>query len=434
MGAMPEEDADDAPAASGMDRILQQRPRFKRYWPYGVAALAALVAVLWLLGLGQGRVYRVPMERISIGTVARGVFEDFAAVRGSVVPFATNYLTTDQGGTVKQVLVEDGTQVKAGQPILVLANPTLQLEVAAREADTARQMSEVQNTQLQLEQTRLSYQKEQLEIEYTVETLTQDLERDKRLFEAKALAAATYEKDKSHLAYELKVRAAAKASHGVMERIRKEQIAQLKTTLTRLDSNLDAARQSIEGLTIRAPMDGQLTALDAEVGQSKPQGAVLGQVDSLDRFKLTAQVDEFYLGRVHTGQLALPNINGRDYKAVVSKVYPQVSNGTFKIDLTFAGPAPAGVNNGQAVDLKLELGGTSKALLVPNGAFYQDTGGNWVFVLKKNGHTAVRRAVRLGRRNPEFVEVLDGLEAGDRVIVSSYSAYQNIDRVEIETK
>jgi HlyD family secretion protein len=219
-----------------------------------------------------------------------------------------------------------------------------------------------------------------------------------------------------------------------MERVRKEQIAQLKKTLALLNTNLDAAQKSIDALTIRAPMDGQLTALDAEIGQSKPQGAVLGQVDSLDRFKLTAQVDEFYLGRVRAGQQALPTINGREYKAVVGKVYPQVSNGTFKIDLTFSGAAPAGIHNGQAVDLKLELGGTSKAMLLANGPFYQDTGGNWVFVLKNGSTTATRRNVRLGRRNPEYVEVLEGLEPGDRVIVSSYAAYQNIDRVEIESK
>ncbi len=408
---------DDSDDSSAMDRALPGRSQLRRYWPYGLAALGIVIAAGWLMMSGGGRIYRVPMDRITIATVSRGTFEDFAAVRGTVAPFTTNYLTADQGGTIKEVLIEDGTQVKKGQPILVLANPALQLEVAAREADTARQMSKVQNTELQLEQNRLEHQKELLELEHEVETLTSDLERDKRLFDAQALASATYEKDKSRYAYILKVRAAAQAAHSKMERIRKDQIAQLRTALGRLNTNLDAARQSIEALTIRAPMDGQLTALDAQVGQSKPQGAVLGQVDSLDRFKLTAQVDEFYLGRVRAGQQALPTINGRDFKAVVSKVYPQVANGTFKVDLTFAGAAPTGIHNGQAVDLKLQMGGTSKAVLLPNGPFYQDTGGNWVFVLKDD-NTAIRRNVRLGRRNPEYVEVLEGLEPGERVIIS----------------
>ena len=423
----------DLDATSGMDRVLPEKSRLLRYWSYGLAAIVVIIAAAWLMS-GNGRVYRVPADRVTIGIVTRGAFEDFAAVRGTVAPSVTNHLTTDQGGTVKQVLVEDGALVKAGQPILVLGNPTLQLEVAARVADTARQMSEVQNTDLQLEQTRLNYQKDLLDIEYQVETLTSDLARDKRLFDAQALPSATYEKDRSRLAYELKVRAAAQASHVVMDKVRKEQIAQLKNTLALLNTNLDAAQKSIDALTIRAPMDGQLTALDAEIGQSKPQGAVLGQVDSLDRFKLTAQVDEFYLGRVRAGQQALPTINGQEYKAVVGKVYPQVSNGAFKVDLAFSGAAPAGIHNGQAVDLKLELGGTSKAMLLANGPFYQDTGGNWVFVLKNGSNTAIRRNVRLGRRNPEYVEVLEGLEPGERVIASSYAAYQNIDRVEVQSK
>jgi HlyD family secretion protein len=424
--------SDDDPAVPAMDRVIAKAPSWRRYWPYGAAVAVALLAGTWLMIAGGGRVYRVPMDQVSVGTVASGAFEDFAAVRGTVAPFITNYLTTDQGGTVKQILVEDGALVKKDQPLIVLANPTLQLEVAAREADTARQMSEVENTRLQLEQTRLDHQKSLFEIDHEVEALNADIARDQRLFEAKALASTTYEKDKSKLAYMLNVQRAIQVSHGKMEGIRREQLAQLKTTLVRLNTNLEAARQSIEALTIRAPMDGQLTALDALAGQSKPQGAVLGQVDSLDRFKLTAQVDEFYLGRVHTGQQAISSINGRDYKATVAKVYTQVSNGTFKVDLAFTGAVPAGVHNGQAVEIKLQLGGTTKALLLPSGPFYQDGGGTWVFLL--DGKTAKRRAVKLGRRNPEFVEVLEGLKPGDRVIVSSYSAYQNIDRVELESK
>jgi HlyD family secretion protein len=424
--------SDDDPTVPAMDRVIAKAPSWRRYWPYGAAAAVALLAGTWLMIAGGGRVYRVPMDQVSVGTVASGAFEDFAAVRGTVAPFITNYLTTDQGGTVKQILVEDGAIVKKDQPLIVLANPTLQLEVAAREADTARQMSEVENARLQLEQTRLEHQKSLFEIDHDVEALTADIARDQRLFEAKALASATYEKDKSRLAYVRKVQSAIQVSHGKMEGIRREQLAQLKTTLVRLNTNLEAARQSIEALTIRAPMDGQLTALDALAGQSKPQGAVLGQVDSLDRFKLTAQVDEFYLGRVRTGQQAISSINSRDYKATVAKVYTQVSNGTFKVDLAFTGAVPAGVHNGQAVEIKLQLGGTTKALLLPSGPFYQDGGGTWVFLL--DGKTAKRRAVKLGRRNPEFVEVLEGLKPGDRVIVSSYSAYQNIDRVELESK
>jgi len=192
------------------------------------------------------------------------------------------------------------------------------------------------------------------------------------------------------------------------------------------------ANAGVEALTIRAPMDGQLSALDAEVGETKAVGAVLGQVNSADRFKLTADVDEFYLGKVNMGQEALFTIDGENFKAQVAKVYPQVTNGTFKVDFHFDGKAPTGIHVGQAVDMRVELGGASEAVMLPNGPFYQDTGGNWVFVVVPGGQSAMKRNVKLGRRNPQFVEVVDGLSPGEKVIVSGYEAYQKMDRVEFE--
>ena len=196
-------------------------------------------------------------------------------------------------------------------------------------------------------------------------------------------------------------------------------------------TRIDISNAAVEALTIRAPMDGQLTDLDAEVGQSTPQGAVLGQVNSADRFKLTADVDQFYLGRVANGQETLFTASGHDYRAQVAKVYPQVTNGTFKVDFYFNGAAPQDTHVGQEIDLKVELGGASRAVMLPNGPFYRDTGGNWVFIVSVDGKSAVRRNVRLGRRNPDHVEVLDGLKPGERVIVSGYEAYLKMDRLEI---
>jgi len=420
-------------AGSGMDRALTPPPAWRRYAPYagGLVLLAGLG--VWLLWGQGGDVYRVPVDQLTIAAVTEGPFEDFAAVQGAVAPFITDYLTADQGGTVKKVLVEDGAMVKAGQPLIELANAALALQEAAQEVDTSRQMSDLQNTELQLEQTSLQYQKDVLDIEYQVEKLKDQLGRDKVLNEGGAIAPATYLQELAQYDYELKLKDTTVASHAAEQKLHDQQLSQLRVTLARLNANLAAARASLDALTIRAPMDGQLTALDAEVGQTKAQGAVLGQVDSRDRFKLTAQVDEFYLSRTAPGQEALMTIDGRDYSARVAKVYPQVANGTFKVDLTFSGAAPAGIHNGQATDLKLELGGgTAKAVMLPNGSFYQDTGGNWVFVLAPDGRSASRRNVRLGRRNPQYVEVLDGLKPGERVIVSSYQAFEKMDRVEFE--
>ena len=396
---------------TGMDRIIVPKPLWRRYAPWAAGAVVIVAAAVWALWGAGGNVYRVPANRLTIGTATEGPFEDYIAVRGTVAPYITAYLTTDQGGTVKQVLVEDGARVKAGQPMIVLSNPALQLQVAAQ--------------QLTFEQTRFKYQHDLLEIEHQISKLKSDLERDKILLDGNAIAPSTYKQEQEEYNYYVKLHAATVASAEAEQKVRATQL-----TGQAAGAKSDIANAGVEALTIRAPMDGQLTALDAEVGQSKAPGVTLGQVNSADRFKLQAQVDEFYLGRVVVGQDTLFSVDGRDYRARVAKVYPQVTNGTFKVDLYFAGAAPAGIHVGQAIDLKVELGGASRAVMVPNGPFYQDTGGNWVFVLDPAGKYATRRNVRLGRRNPDHVEVVDGLKPGEKIIVSGYEAFQKMDRVE----
>jgi HlyD family secretion protein len=422
-----------APSPSGgMDTPLVRPPAWRRYAPYGIGALLLLGVIVWLLAGANRHVYRVPINRLTFGEVTQGPFEDFIAVRSTAAPFTTHYLTADQGGAVKQVLAEDGTTVKVGQPLIILANTALALQVASREADTASQINALENTKLQLEETRFKYQHDLLDIEHQISKLTGDLARDKILLDGNAIAPAIYKQEEEEYSYELKLRDATVASRDAEQRVRTSQLTQLQETLARLNDSIATAKASLDALTVRAPTDGQLTALNAEVGQSKAPGTVLGQVDSLDRFKLTAQVDEFYLGRVVLGQVALLASDGRDYKANVAKIYPQVSNGTFRIDLNFDNPNPQGIHTGQAFDIRLELGRAATAKMLPNGPFYQETGGNWVFVVSSDGRYAIRRNVRLGRRNPEHVEVLDGLQIGEKVIVSGYEAFQKIERVEFE--
>ena len=331
---------------------------------------------------------------------------------------------------MKQVQAEDGATVKAGQPLIILANATLQLQVASREADTASQINALENTKLQLEETRFKYQHDLLNIEHQISKLTGDLARDKILLDGNAIAPAVYQQEQEEYSYELKLKEATVASRDAEQTVRKSQLTQLQETLARLNDSIATAKASLDALTVRAATDGQLTALNAEVGQSKAPGVVLGQVDSLDRFKLTAQVDEFYLGRVVLGQGALFTSDGRDYKASVAKIYPQVANGTFKVDLHFENPIPRDIHTGQAFDIRLELGRAATAMMLPNGPFYQETGGNWVFVVAPDGRYATRRTVRLGRRNPEHVEVVDGLKTGEKVVVSGYEPFQKIERLE----
>ena len=307
-------------------------------------AIAAIVAVagVWLLAGPRGSIYRVPVNQLTIAAVTRGPFEDFIAVRGAVAPRITSYLTSEQGGTVKQVLVEDGAMVKKGQPLILLSNPALQLQVAAQ--------------QLAFEQTRFKYEHDLLDIDHEISRIKNNLLRDKRLLDGHAIAPSVYQQEENDYSYNIKLRAALSASRDVEQKVRAAQL---------LGANGEAsggaiANASVDALTVRAPMDGQLGALDAEVGQAKPQGAVLGQVNSADRFKLTAQVDEFYLGRVNQGQQTLFDSGGEPRAAQVAKVYPQVTNGTFKVDFYFDGAAPAGIHVGQAMDLKIELGGANQ--------------------------------------------------------------------------
>ncbi|HEY1876314.1 MAG TPA: biotin/lipoyl-binding protein, partial [Rhizomicrobium sp.] len=265
----------------GMDRAIARKPRWRRYALF--AALAVLVggAGVWALRGAGGNVYRVPINRLTIGTVTQGPFEDYIAVRGAVAPFLIDYLTTDQGGTVKQVLVEDGAMVKNGQPLIILSNPALQLQVAAQ--------------QLTFEQTLFKYQHDLLDIEHEISKLKGDLARDKILLDGNAVAPAQYKQEQEEYDYYVKLRAATIASRDAEQKVR---ATQLTGATPGSGSHVDVANAGVEALTIRAPMDGQLTALDAYVGQNKAQGAVLGQVNSADHFKLTADVDEFYLGHV----------------------------------------------------------------------------------------------------------------------------------------
>lgn len=397
-----------------MDRAIARKPQWRLYGALAGIALIIGGLAVWLLSGTGGNTLRVQANQLTIGTVAEGPFEDYIAVRGRIAPFVVAHLTTDQGGTVKQVLVEDGAIVKKGQPLVVLSNPALQLQVASQ--------------QLQFEQTRYKYQQDLLDIDHKLSQLRNNLARDKVLLDANAVATSTYKQEQDDYAYYIKLRVATVASRDAQQRVL---AAPLIGQSADGKGGIDISNAAVEALTIRASMDGQLTDLDAEVGQSKAQGAVLGQVNSADHFKLVADVDQFYLGRVAKGQETLFSGSGRDYRAKVAKVYPQVTNGTFKVDFYFDGAAPLDTHIGQEMELKVELGGASRAIMLPSGPFYQDTGGSWVFVVSPDGKSATRRNVRLGRRNPDHVEVLDGLKPGEKVIVSGYEAYLKMDRLNL---
>lgn len=420
------------PESPGMDRQIAKDPRRSRFLM--VAGLLAVAGALaFVLTRDHSTSFTLDGQRIRIAEVTEGAFEDFIPLRASVEPERTVYLDAIEGGRVEDVLVEEGTMVEEGQPLIELSNTSLQLDVIAREAEVSEQLNNLRNTQLAIEQNRLSLKSELVEIDYQVTRLSRLIERFEKLEGQQFLSKNEYETALDELEYWRNRRVVTRESQAVDEKIRLTQIEQLNASVEQLEKNLQLARANLDNLLIRAPRDGQLTSLNAEIGESKARGERLGQIDDVDRFKASALVNEFYLNRVRKGQQALLELNNRQYELEVSKVYPEVQSAQFEIDLRFIGEAPGNIRRGQTLQARLVLSDTTKrALLVDNGPFFNDTGGAWVFVLDADGVVARRRPVQFGRRNPDNIEVMAGLVPGDRVIVSSYQSFIEVERLFID--
>lgn len=417
---------------SGMDRRIETRSRKPLYIGIGAVAVVALV-VAALLTDGTSTSFTLDGQRIRTAEVSIGMYEDFIPLRASVEPERTVYLDAIEGGRVEAILVEEGAFVEEGQPLIDLSNTSLQLDVIAREAEVSEQLNNLRNTQLAIEQNRLRLKGDLIEIDYQIVRLTRLVNRYEELEGKQFISKTEYEDSRDELEYWSNRRVVTRESQAQDEKIRLVQIQQLESSVAQLEKNLTLARSNLDNLLIRAPRSGQLTSMNAELGESKARGERLGQIDDVDRFKATALVNEFYLNRVRLGQSALLELDGREHKLEISKVYPEVEASQFEIDLKFVGEAPRDIRRGQTLQMRLVLGDTAEqATLLANGPFFNDTGGAWVFVLSPAGDVATRRDVRLGRRNPNNIEVESGLMPGDEVIISSYANFIEVDRLFID--
>jgi HlyD family secretion protein len=411
-------------------RVAKPRAARIRQMLMGAGALAlASIVIYSIVTASRSRSLTLAADSVTISTVRSGVFNDYVPIRGSVTPLRTVYLDAMEGGRVDALMVEEGAAVTEGQPIIELSNTALQLDVISREAQVSEQVNNLRNTRLALEQNRLALRNELTEIDYHLTRLGKLAERRAQLAKAGLISRQDSEDTADELAYYRLRRSNTLESQKTDELMREAQISRLESTVEQLQKNLVIARRNLEGLVVKAPFSGQLTSLDAQIGESKARGQRLGQIDDLEGFKVTAQVDEFYLNRLRRDQVAQFELGGQTHSLQVTKIYPEVRDGKFDIDLRFDGPSPQGLRRGQTLQLRLAMGDSTQALLLANGGFFQDTGGNWVFVLDAAGEVAVRRDVRLGRRNPEHVEVLGGLREGERVIVSTYSTFLAMDRL-----
>jgi HlyD family secretion protein len=414
-----------------MDRAIVRGSRWPRRALYAAPVLVAAGALVLLLRGSSQRSLSVGSDLITTAPVVRGQFDDFVQLRGRITPLRTIFVETAQGGQVEAIHVEDGATVERGQLLVDLTNTALQLDLISREAQITEQLNNLRGLELAHEQSRLASRRDIVETEYQIDRLTRQMARVGALVAEGGAPRAELEDGTDELTYQRKRLAVLRDSQGAADRLQKAQVVQLRIASQQLEKNLDVARKNLDTLHVRAPAAGKLSAFTVEVGQSLKPGDRIAQLDDPSRFKLIADLDEFYLGRVELDQRAEYPVGEHVYQLRVRKIRPQVQDSHFQLELEFLGEQPPDLRRGQTAQTRLVLGQPTEALLVPNASFYNDTGGAWVFVVASDGRHAVRRKVRLGRRNPQTIEVLEGLSAGEQIVTSPYTNYQDLDRLEL---
>ena len=413
-----------------VDRAIE-RSWWKRKTAAGMAGASLFAGLLgYFVFFGESsRKLNVQKERITVSTVARGPFQEFIPVRGTVLPIRTVFLDALVGGRVDNVFIDEGSMVDKGDMILKLSNPKLELDVMNQEASLYDQINSQQNTLINLEQGAIKLEEQLIEIEHNIQQEKRTYEKNSKLWDIRAIARHDFEQSRSDYEFWLSRRdfVAKKARRDSVYRV--AQVRRINASIGKLEANLGALRRNLDALVLSAPISGQLTSLDAEIGARKSEGQRFGQVDVLEGFKVRTGIDEFYIHRITSGQRGTCKVAGEGYDLIIRKVYPEVSEGKFEVDLEFAAEVPTEIRRGQTLQIRLELGDLEEALLLARGGFYQATGGNWVFVVDPSGEVATRREIRIGRQSPEFFEVLDGLEPGEQVITSSYDHYQEMEKL-----
>lgn len=407
-----------------MDTIIEKKKGLKKkHIPYIIVGLIVLIALFWLIFGNHASKFNVDSKKIMMQNVIKGEFNDYIRVNGQVQPINTIYLSAIEGGTVAEKVVEEGTMVKRGEVIVRLENPMLSLNILDSEAQLAEKQNFLRNTQVTMEQEKLNLRKEKLQLDLDVERKKRRYEQYEKLYQENLTSREEYLQAKEDYEFALKGREL------VIERQKQDsiyrgiQIDQMEESLGNIRKNLLLQRQRIDNLNIKSPVDGQLGLLNVEIGQSVGSGTQIGQISVLSDFKIEALIDEHYIDRVKTGLAATFERQDKKFDLLVRKVYPEVRNKQFKTDFVFEGERPDNIRAGQTYYINLQLGQAVEAVLIPRGAFYQNTGGQWIFVVTPEGNKAVRRNIRIGRQNPLYYEVISGLEAGEKVITSSYDSY-----------
>ena len=414
-----------------MDKIIEKKTGWrvaftKKAVPWWLGALLGIF-IIYLIARPNNKTLRVDKDTLTVSTATRGEFNDYIRVSGRVQPMTTIQLSPQEGGIVQSILIEEGSKVRAGDPILVLSNDNLDLQILNAEAELAEKENILRNTQIQMEQQKLDVRQNELEYGTNVEKLHRAYEQQKALYDDKLIAKEEYLKAKED--YDL----AIKKYDLIRERSRQDslyrgtQVDRMEESLENMLLNMHMIRKRKDNLIVKAPIDGELGLLDVVLGQSIASGTKIGQINSVGTYKVEAQIDEHYIDRVVSGLEATFERQGETFSTVIRKVYPEVREGKFKADFKFDGEQPDNIRAGQTYYLNLQLGQPEEAVIIPRGTFYQKTGGKWIYVVSKDGNKAVRREIRIGRQNPQYYEVLEGLEPGEKVITSGYDTYGDSD-------
>lgn len=407
-----------------MDRVIE-----KKYWSRkriltitGIVALVLLIGASYYYTSGNSKL-NVDTDRITISEIKKGTFQETIPVNGIVLPLTTIYLDAVEGGRVEEKYVDDGTVMKKGQPILRLSNTDLQLGLVTQETNVYNLLTQMQISKNAAQQNTVTKLNQMTDVESQLKEAERVYKLDKHLYEQKAIGSQEYQKALNDYNYYLQKQ---KLTQQILQQdsvSTEQQLKQARQSFEGSQTALNVMKEKVGDLIVRAPIDGQLTSLDAEVGQSKNKGERLGQIDVLSGYKVRVDVDEHYLSRIFLGLTGTFDFADTTYKLVIKKVYSQIANGRFQVDMEFVGKVPKGIRRGQTLQILLALSDETQAVLLPKGGFYQQTGGNWIFKVSDNGKTAYRVDIQLGRYNTDNYEVLQGLKPGDKVVTSSYENY-----------
>jgi len=407
-----------------MDRILPKKKGLqKRHIVYMAIGLAMLTLIYVAFFTDKTSTYKVEKEKLIIETVIHDQFNDYITVTGTVEPISTIFLDAQEGGRVEEILIEEGSMVKKGDIILRLSNPDLHLAILDSEAQLAEKDNFLRNTQIAMEQDRLQIKRELLNLKYDIERKERNFRQNEMLIKDNLISKEEFIRSKEDMEMAIQSRDLFIERQKQDSIYRSVQVDIMINNLNNMRRNLELVRQRVENLNVRATVDGQLGLLVPEIGQSISRGANMGQINVLTSYKVTAQIDEHYIDRVRTQLTATLDRQGSNFNLVVKRVYPEVRNGTFEIDMIFEESMPENIRTGQTYYISLQLGQPKESLLVPVGGFFQETGGQWIFVLDPSETFAVKRDISIGRKNPRYYEVLEGLQPGEKVIISGYETF-----------